>query len=173
MIIANTGLFLRAPPSPRLKKSRQLTKDQTLVPGSREKAVEKWFKASAEGGYALGMFLYANFLFENNGTTREMAYWLKKSAEGGYINAISNYARSVAHLPDDLGYSLNLPEAYGLTYLLANLEGGGTGPENGKRNLPKIAEKMTNEEIHKGLIFAKKWKETHPPLSYFDPIYGY
>jgi len=36
-----------------------------------------------------------------------------------------------------------------------------------------IAEKMTGQEIKQGVAFAKEWEKTHPPLSYFDPIYGY
>ena len=144
-----------------------------LIPGNRKKAVERWFKASAEGGNPDAMFSYVDFLYENNGTKKEMAYWLKKSAEGGYITGVSNYALRLAHLPDDVGYSLDLVTAYGLTYLLSKLEGGGTAAEDGQRNLPKIAEKMNELEIHEGIAFAKEWEKTHPPLSYFDPIFGY
>ena len=32
---------------------------------------------------------------------------------------------------------------------------------------------LTPEEIKEGIEFTKTWKETHPPLSYFEPIYGY
>ena len=144
-----------------------------LIPGNREKAVERWFKASAEGGNPEAMYSYASFLYDNNGTKREMAHWLKKSAEGGYITGVSNYALRLAHLPDDLGYSLDLVKAYGLTYLLSKLEGGGTASEDGQRNLQKIAEKMKGQEIQEGIAFAKKWEKNHPPLSYFHPIYGY
>lgn len=144
-----------------------------LIPGSREKAVEKWYGASANGGYPRAMYLYANYLFEHNGKKEDAAYWLKKSAEGGYINAVGNYALSVAHMPDNLGYTKNLVEAYGLAYLMSKLEGGGTGPEDGKMILPEIAEKMTKEEIELGIVFAKEWKKSHPPLSYFVPVYGY
>jgi TPR repeat protein len=144
-----------------------------LIPGNREKAVERWFKASAEGGNPEAMYSYASFLYDNNGTKREMTHWLKKSAEGGYITGVSNYALRLAHLPDDLGYSLDLVKAYGLTYLLSKLEGGGTASEDGQRNLQKIAEKMKGQEIQEGIAFAKKWEKNHPPLSYFHPIYGY
>jgi hypothetical protein len=58
-------------------------------------------------------------------------------------------------------------------YLLSKLEGGGTGPEDGKRFLPMIAEKMTKEEIQQGIAYAAEWERTHPPLSYYPPIYGY
>lgn len=144
-----------------------------LIPGNREKAVERWFKASAEGGDPEAMFSYANLLYENNGDMKEVAHWLKRSAEGGYIAGVSNYAIRLAHLPDELGYPLDLVKAYGLTYLLSKLEGGGTATENGQRNLLKIAEKMNEQEIQEGIAFAKEWEKTHPPLSYFDPVYGY
>ena len=144
-----------------------------LIPGSRAKAVEKWYGASANGGYPRAMYLYANYLFEHNGKKEDAAYWLKKSAEGGYINAVGNYALSVAHMPDNLGYTKNLVEAYGLAYLMSKLEGGGTGPEDGKMILPDIAEKMTKEEIELGLLFAEEWKKSRPALSYFVPVYGY
>ncbi|MFI8648062.1 tetratricopeptide repeat protein [Pseudomonas iridis] len=50
-----------------------------LIPGSREKAVERWFRASAEGGYAPGMYLYANFLYEKNASKEEIGKLVKKS----------------------------------------------------------------------------------------------
>lgn len=144
-----------------------------IVPGSREKTIQKWYKASAEGGYPKAMYFYANYLFEHGGRKEEVAYWLKKSAEGGYVSAVGNYALSVAHIPNDLDYPKNLIEAYGLAYLLSKFEGGGTAAEDGERMLPKITEKMTKEDIKQGLLFAKEWKKTRPPLSYFVPVYGY
>ena len=144
-----------------------------LIPGSREKAVKKWYQASAEGGYPLGMALYANYLYEHNGSMDDIRNWLTKAAEGGHIDSVSTYASGMADSQNELGYNLNLIEAYGLTYLLSKLEGGGTAPEDGQRNLTGIAERMTEKEIQQGLDFAKQWKKTHPPLSYFDPIYGY
>jgi TPR repeat protein len=144
-----------------------------LIPGSREKAVEKWYGASANGGYPRAMYLYANYLYEHHGKKVDAAYWLKKSAESGYIDAMGNYALSIAHLPDNLGYTKNLVEAYGLAYLMSKLEGGGTGAEDGKMILPDIAEKMSEQEIKQGLLFSEEWKKTRPPLSYFVPVYGY
>lgn len=144
-----------------------------LIPGNREKAVIRWYKASAEGGYPKGMFLYASYLYDHNGNIEEIAYWLKKAAEGGHIDSVNAIAEKIAKHPNDLGLPMNLVEAYGLTYLLSKLEGGGAAPEDGRRNLPEIAEKMTTDEIEKGLEFAKTWKATHPPLSYFAPTYGY
>ncbi|WP_414159304.1 tetratricopeptide repeat protein [Pseudomonas sp. BNK-45] len=149
-----------------------------LIPGNRQKAVKKWFKASAEGGYPLGMGMYANYLYENNESKSEVGYWLKKAAEAGYIDAVSTYALNVAHLPDRHGYPLDLIKGYGLTYLISKFEGGGAGggagvADFGKESLVKIAAKMTPDEIKQGVAFAEEWERTHPPLSYFVPIYGY
>ena len=144
-----------------------------LVPGSRDKAVNKWYKLSAEGGYPRAMYLYANYLYTHGGKKEEMAYWLRKSVEGGYINAIGTYALSVAHIPDDLGYPQDLVQAYGLAYLLSKLEGGGIASEDGKEILPEIAEKMTEDQVKQGVAFARDWEKTRPPLSYYVPIYGY
>ncbi|MDF3136103.1 tetratricopeptide repeat protein [Pseudomonas extremaustralis] len=144
-----------------------------LIPGSREKAIGKWFKASAENGFPPGMYLYANFLYEHGGSEADVGYWLKKTAEAGHIEAMVSYALNIAHLPERYGLPLDLVKAYGLTYMLSKLEGGGIGPTDGKRNLPRIAEKMNEQEIRQGIAFAEEWEKTHPPLSYFDPIYGY
>ena len=144
-----------------------------LIPGSREKAVRKWAKASAENGYPPGIDMYANFLFENGGSKEEVAYWLKKGAEAGHLADVGSYARYVAHLPNKLDYPLNLIEAYGINYLITQLTGGGAAPENARRMLPRIAAKMTPEEIQQGIEFAKEWEKTHPPLSYYPPVYGY
>ncbi|WP_414159305.1 tetratricopeptide repeat protein [Pseudomonas sp. BNK-45] len=96
-----------------------------FIPGNRQKAVKKWFKASAEGGYPLGMFSYANYLYENGGSKEEIGYWVKKGAEGGHIGSVSTYASNLAHLPNELDCPLNLIEGYGLTYLMSKFEGGG------------------------------------------------
>ncbi|QHC95168.1 hypothetical protein PspR84_11105 [Pseudomonas sp. R84] len=144
-----------------------------LIPGSRDRTIQKWYKASAEGGYPKAMYLYANYLFEHDGKKEEVAYWLKQSAENGYASAVGNYALRLAHLPNDLDYPKNMIEAYGLAYLMSKFEGGGTAGEDGRMILPDIAEKMTEQEIKQGLLFAEEWKKTHPPLSYFVPVYGY
>jgi len=144
-----------------------------LIPGSREKAIERWAKASAEGGFVRGMYFYADFLYTQNEPREEVGYWLKKTVDAGYIDAIGGYALNVAHLPDRYGFPLNLVEAYGLTYLLSKLKGGGMDPEHSKNFLAMIAEKMTAEEIQQGIAYAAEWEKTHPPLSFYPPVYGY
>ncbi|WP_047299879.1 tetratricopeptide repeat protein [Pseudomonas fluorescens] len=144
-----------------------------LIPGSREKAIKKWFRASAEGGYPPGMYLYANYLYEHNGSKEEIGSWLKKTAESGHINALGGYALNIAHLPDTYGFPLDLVKAYGFTYLIANLKGGAIAPEDARLNLLEIAKKMQPEEIKQGIALSKEWENNHPPLSYYAPIYGY
>lgn len=144
-----------------------------FLPGSREEAIQKWFKASAESGFPLGMMHYANYLYENNGSKEEIRHWVKKAAEGGYISAVSTYASNLAHTPNDLDFPKDLVAGYGLKYLISRLEGGGGAPEYAQRSLPKIAKKMTAEQIEQAKLFAAEWEKTHPPLSYFVPVYGF
>jgi TPR repeat protein len=144
-----------------------------IIPGNREKAVERWAKASAEAGYVPAMEFYANFLYDHQRSNQEIAYWFKKTAEAGHLAALGSYAMNLAHLPEGFGYPLNLVEAYGITYLITQLTGGGGAPVYARRNLPEIAAKMTPEEIQQGIAFSKEWEKTHPPLSYYPPVYGY
>jgi len=144
-----------------------------LLPGRRQAAIEKWYKASAEGGFPLGMMSYANFLYENNGSQKEMAYWVKKAAEGGYIGAVSTYAAGLADVSGTLNYPKDIIAGYGLTYLVSRLEGGGYAPEAARRRLPLIAQEMTPEQIEEAKVFAAEWEDTHPPLSFFVPVFGY
>lgn len=144
-----------------------------LLPGRRQQAIEKWYRASAEGGFPLGMMHYANYLYENDGSEEEVEYWIKKAAEGGYIRAVSSYALSLAHMPNSSIYPKDLIAAYGLTYLVSLLEGGGYEPDAARRRLPRIAQEMTPEQIEEAKVFAAEWERTHPPLSFFVPVYGY
>ena len=144
-----------------------------LTTGNRNKAVERWFRASAEGGNPVGMMLYANYLFENDGSKKEIRHWVKTAAEMGHIDAVSTYASNIAHLPNDLDFPEDLVAGYGLTYLLSQLQGGAVAPEDGRRNLPELAKKMTPAQIEEAEVFAEDWAKSHPPLSYFVPVYGY
>lgn len=143
-----------------------------FLPGRREEAIEKWLKASAEGGYAMGMMEYANNLGLQN-RVEEARSWIRRSAEGGYIEGVYTYASYLAHMPDKVGYPLDLVKSYGLLYLMAQLQGGGGAPEDAQRKLKEIAKKMSAEQIEQAKLFAAEWEKTHPPLSYFVPVYGY
>jgi hypothetical protein len=144
-----------------------------LIPGNREKEIEKWYKASAESGYPPGMNRYADLL-KKHGDLQGFAYWIEKSAKAGDFGAMSDYAAWSAHMPDKVGYPLDLVKAYGLTLLMAEADPGlPSSPGYGGQVLPKVAAKMTPEQIEAGKAFAKEWAKTHPPLSRFPPKYGF
>ncbi|MDY7563048.1 sel1 repeat family protein [Pseudomonas sp. 10B1] len=145
-----------------------------LIPGNREKEIEKWYKSSAEGGYPPGMNSYADLL-KKHGDRQGFAYWIEKSAKAGDFGAMSDYAAWAAHMPDEVGYPLDLVKAYGLTLLMAeaNPGRGPLSPGYGGRELPKVAAKMTPEQIEAGKAYAKEWAKTHPPLSKFPPKFGF
>ncbi|MGV8861021.1 MAG: tetratricopeptide repeat protein [Pseudomonas sp.] len=141
-----------------------------LIPGNREKEIEKWYRTSAESGYAPGMNSYADFL-NARGDRQGFAYWIEKSAKAGDFGAMSDYAAWAAHMPDEVGYPLDLVKAYGLTLLMAEADPGRgpSSPGYGGQVLPEVAAKMTPEQIEAGKAYAKEWAKTHPPLSRFPP----
>jgi hypothetical protein len=145
-----------------------------LIPGNRKKEIEKWYKASAEGGYAPGMSRYADLL-QKFGDLQGAGYWTEKAAEAGHFGSMSSYAAWTAHMPDEVGYPLDLVKAYGLTLLMAEADPGRgpSSPGYGGQVLPEVAAKMTPEQIEAGKAYAKEWAKTHPPLSRFPPKYGY
>ena len=145
-----------------------------LIPGNRKKEIEKWYRASAESGYAPGMSSYADLL-QKFGDLKGAGYWTEKAAEAGHFGSMSSYAAWTAHMPDEVGYPLDLVKAYGLTLLMAEADPGRgpSSPGYGGQVLPEVAAKMTPEQIEAGKAYAKEWAKTHPPLSRFPPRYGY
>ena len=143
-----------------------------LWPGSREEAVEKWFKASAESGYPPGMMSYADILWKRNDMAG-VRHWIEKAAEQGHLETVYSYGSYLAHQPDKVGYPLDLVKGYALVSLVAALDGGGSSPEFAREELPKIAAQMTPEQIKQAEAFANEWQRTHPPLSYFVNKYGF
>jgi uncharacterized protein len=143
-----------------------------LWPGSREEAVEKWFKASAESGYPPGMMSYADILWKRNDMAG-VRHWIEKAAEQGHLETVYSYGSYLAHQPDKVGYPLDLVKGYALVSLVAALDGGGSSPEFAREELPKIAAQMTPEQIKQAEAYANEWQRTHPPLSYFVNKYGF
>ena len=141
-------------------------------PGSREEAVEKWFKASAESGYPPGMMSYVD-IRGKRGDMASVRHWIEKAAEAGYIDAVGSYAAYSAHTPDEVGYPLDLVKGYGLMLLLSELDGGGGMQIYTEEKLPEIARKMSPAQIDQAKVFAEKWRKTHPPLSFFVNKYGF
>ncbi|MGF6513546.1 TPR repeat protein [Pseudomonas sp. BT76 TE3572] len=109
-----------------------------FLPWQRQGSIEKWFKASAEGGYPKGMREYAIL-----------------------------YGSDLAHEPDLYGYPLDAVKGYALIYLLKELDGGGGMQADVKDQLQKISAKITPEQIIEAKKLAETWKATHPPLSFF------
>jgi len=145
-----------------------------LIPGNRKKEIEKWYRASAESGYAPGMSSYADLL-QKFGDLKGAGYWTEKAAEAGHFGSMSSYAAWIAHMPDEVGYPLDLVKAYGLTLLMAEADPGRrpSSPGYGGQVLPRVAAKMTSEQIDAGKAYAKEWAKTHPPLSRFPPKFGF
>lgn len=137
-----------------------------FLPWKRGEAVAKWFKASAEGGYPKSMMEYAAILFES-GDIEGFRHWNEQAALTGYADTVYGYGSYIAHEPDTYGFPLDIIKGYALVYLLSELDGGGGMQVNIEYKLPLIAAKMTPEQIIEAKEFAKKWKATHPPLSFF------
>jgi TPR repeat protein len=137
-----------------------------FLPWKRGEAVAKWFKASAEGGYPKSMMEYAAILFES-GDIEGFRHWNEQAALTGYADTVYGYGSYIAHEPDTYGFPLDIIKGYALVYLLSELDGGGGMQVNIEYKLPLITAKMTPEQIIEAKEFAKKWKATHPPLSFF------
>lgn len=143
-----------------------------LTPDRRKKEVERLFRAASNAGYVPAMRNLYNFI-PLEGNEKEVGYWVEKAAQSGHFGAMSSYAAWTAHLPDEVGYPMDLIKAYGLTLLMAEAEPGVGWKSYGEEALIKVEAKMTVEQIEAGKAFAEEWKKTHPPLSRFLPKYGF
>ena len=143
-----------------------------FLPGSREEAIAKWLKASAEGGFPVGMMWHAGALYEK-GDYAAAFQWRKKAAEAGFINGVFAYAKDLLNVEGVFDIKPDPIKSYGLFYLIAQLEGGGGSPEYAQWELDELDKKLSPEQIKQAEIFAAEWEKTHPPLSYFVPVYGY
>ncbi|MGL4316366.1 MAG: tetratricopeptide repeat protein [Pseudomonas sp.] len=141
-------------------------------PWGRSERIEELMKKSAEGGYVNGMGEYLGIL-QVNGDMAAARTLLAKIAETGDAGAIGSYGAYLAHTPNTLDYPIDLVKGYGLISLLLELDGGGTSKNFAEDILPEIAAKMTPEQIEQAKVFAKEWKATHPPLSYFPEKLGF
>jgi TPR repeat protein len=142
-----------------------------LLPWNRKSAEEKWLKASSEGGYPKAMIEYISILYER-GDMEGVRHWLEIAAKTGYQDAVSSYGAYLSHTPDKVGYPIDLIKGYALVSLLKELDGGGNVQVYVEGKLPLISEKMTAEQITEANRFAKEWKATHPPLSFYPEKLG-
>lgn len=143
-----------------------------LLPWKRAEAVEHWAKASAEGGNPKGMMEYAALLFEK-GDIDGFRHWNEQAALKGYATTVYGYGSDLAHEPDKYGFPYDVVKGYALVYMLKELDGGGGMDTNVNDKLPKIAAKMTPEQIAEAKKYAEQWKASHPPLSFFPDKLGF
>ncbi len=141
-------------------------------PWKRSERVAELLRRSAESMYVPSIEKYIGILYER-GDLVGVRYWLEQAAELGYESAVGSFGAYLAHVPDELGYPLDLVKGYGLISLLLELDGGGNAKWYAETKLPLIAAKMTPEQIEQAKAFAKEWKATHPPLSFFPEKLGF
>ena len=143
-----------------------------LIPGKRQSEIERLLLAAAEAGFVPAMKNLRNLLSRRK-DLKGVAHWTEVAAQSGDFGAMSSYAAWTAHMPDRVGYPLNMVKAYGLTLLLAQADPGTWRKSYGEKALEEVAALMNPEQIEAGKAFAEEWKKTHPPLSRFLPKYGY
>lgn len=141
-------------------------------PWTKAQRIEELARKSAEGGSFNGVNLYYGLLKQKNDLAGAR-YWLEKAAQMGSADGVGAYGAYLSHTPDDLKYPLDLVKGYGLMSLLLELDGGGDAKKYAEGKLPKIAAKMTSEQIEEAKVFAEQWRASHPPLSYFPPKLGF
>lgn len=143
-----------------------------IIPGKREETIKQLLKSAAEHGFPVAMINYLEYLSEER-DAKEMRFWITRSAETGYVNGVYNLAAHLAHMPPRFGFPKDRIKAYGLFYLLSQLKGGGGAAQDAQYALDEVRPFMKEHEIAQAIQFAKEWEATHPPLSYFVPIYGF
>lgn len=142
------------------------------LPWERSKVVEKWAKASADGGYPRGMMVYVSVLFEK-GDMNGARYWTEKAAEAGYQSAVGEHGAYLSHEPNQIGYPLDRVKGYAMILQLKPLDGGGNIQAYVDDMLPLIAARMTPGQKEEAELFAEEWKATHPPISFFPHQLGW
>ncbi|WP_149086837.1 tetratricopeptide repeat protein [Pseudomonas prosekii] len=150
----------------RLATAYRSGKSFFLPPSKRAEAVERLMKASAEGGYPLGMMGYVEVLASNKQFDL-LRFWNQKAAESGYASAVFGYGSYLSKKPSEFAFPYDPVKSYALIFSLLELDGGGGMHDYASDILPEISEKLTPEQIEQAKQISKEWKATHPPLSYF------
>lgn len=150
----------------RLATSYRSGKGFFLLPSKRAEAVERLMKASAEGGYPLGMMGYVEILASKKQYDL-LRFWNQKAAESGYASAVFGYGSYLSKTPSEFAFPYDPVKSYALIFSLLELDGGGGMHDYASDILPEISEKLTPEQIEQAKQISKEWKVTHPPLSYF------
>ncbi|WP_240920505.1 tetratricopeptide repeat protein [Metapseudomonas otitidis] len=141
-------------------------------PWRRSERACQLLEASAQGGYIRSMLLYQDCLYERGDNTG-IRYWIEKAVEKGDADTVIDYVQLLSHKPERYEVSLDLVRAYGFLILLEELDGGGAAISFVEDFKPKLLEQLTPEQIEQAKAFAKEWKATHPPLSYFPEKLGF
>lgn len=155
-----------------LLASRYKEGEKFFLPWKRSEEVGRLLKASAENGFPAGMLEYAAYLYEHGGDLSDARYWIEEAAKTGYQSGVSSYGAYLAHASSLYDFPLDLVKGYALTSLLTELDGGGNIKPYVDEVLPEIASKMSPAQITEAKAFAKQWKDTHPPLSFYPGKYG-
>lgn len=137
-----------------------------LTPSKRADMVERWMKASAEGGNPQGMLAYAAIQGRKK-DWEQLRSWNEKAAMTGYVSAVYGYGSYLAGQSPEYGFKEDLVTAYASISWVLELDGGGGMREFAQDELPEIAAKMTVEQIEKSKKTLTEWKATRPPLSFF------
>ncbi|MBK5418545.1 sel1 repeat family protein [Pseudomonas sp. TH31] len=136
------------------------------LPWKRQKSVEQWFLASAKNGNPKAMMQLFG-IYREKVDLEQARYWVEQAALTGYEAGVYNYGYFLAVEPNTLGFTMDPIKGYALISLLKELDGGGTAQSDVEETLPLIAKNMTAEEIEQANKFAQKWKNEHPPLSFY------
>lgn len=137
-----------------------------ITPSRRADAVERWMKASAEGGYPRAMTSLTAVLFEKN-DLEGARNWSERAASTGYVEAVFNYAYYLSGENTDFGFPVNLVRSYALLSLFSELDGGGGAKEDADYLIAKFRSSMSPAQLDEAGKMASQWKENHPALSYF------
>lgn len=143
-----------------------------VIPGNREKEIERWLARAAASGYPHAMNSYANLMLRRN-DRKSAGDWIERAARAGHIGAMSSYIAYTAHMPNNVDYPLDYVKAYGLALLFSEARSNKSSPNYGAKMLEKIAAKMNAQQISDAHHFSEKWRGEYPSLSEFRSKYGH
>ncbi|WP_044409390.1 tetratricopeptide repeat protein [Pseudomonas sp. FeS53a] len=139
-----------------------------LIPGNRQKEIIRLLKASAESGYAPGMYTYALRQVADN--PDEAALWLERAAKLGYVRAVVEYAASLGESPNRYKLPRDSIKGAALMYMVVDISPG-DGIIMGI--LSDIERDMSDAQVAEAKVLLNTLKTQWPPLSHFAPVYGH
>ncbi|PWE44434.1 tetratricopeptide repeat protein [Pseudomonas prosekii] len=137
-----------------------------LTPAKRADVVERWMRASAEGGNPQGMLAYAAIQGRKQ-DWQTFRYWNEKAALTGYVSAVYGYGSYLAGQSPEYGFKEDLVTAYACISWVLEMDGGGGMKEFAQEELPQIAARMSTQQIKQSEKLLTEWKASRPPLSFF------